>query len=132
MAYDAVAHSFKTLGIVGTGAMGRGIAQLAAQAGLDVMLFDVKDGAVAEATAFIHGLWQRSADKQRITQAQAEQYGERLIEALQGFLPAAVGRHLVALLGDRVRVVGTLVRVVLYDRNCLCHQPLTSWGWRGL
>ncbi len=81
MSNDAVAHSFNTLGIVGTGAMGRGIAQLAAQAGLNVMLFDVKEGAVAEATAFIHELWQRSADKQRITQAQAEQYGERLIEA---------------------------------------------------
>ena len=81
MSNDAVAHSFNTLGIVGTGAMGRGIAQLAAQAGLNVMLFDVKEGAVAEATAFINGLWQRSADKQRITQAQAEQYGERLIEA---------------------------------------------------
>ncbi|HAO01161.1 MAG TPA: 3-hydroxyacyl-CoA dehydrogenase, partial [Halomonas sp.] len=75
MSNDAVAHSFNTLGIVGTGAMGRGIAQLAAQAGLNVMLFDVKEGAVAEATAFINGLWQRSADKQRITQAQAEQYG---------------------------------------------------------
>ena len=81
MSNDAVAHSFNTLGIVGTGAMGRGIAQLAAQAGLNVMLFDVKEGAVAEATAFINGFWQRSADKQRITQAQAEQYGERLIEA---------------------------------------------------
>ncbi|MEC9021548.1 MAG: 3-hydroxyacyl-CoA dehydrogenase NAD-binding domain-containing protein, partial [Pseudomonadota bacterium] len=53
MSNDAVAHSFNTLGIVGTGAMGRGIAQLAAQAGLNVMLFDVKEGAVAEATAFI-------------------------------------------------------------------------------
>lgn len=81
MSNDAVAHSFNTLGIVGTGAMGRGIAQLAAQAGLNVMLFDEKEGAVAEATAFINGLWRRSADKQRITQAQAEQYGERLIEA---------------------------------------------------
>ena len=83
MSNDAVAHSFNTLGIVGTGAMGRGIAQLAAQAGLNVMLFDVKEGAVAEATAFIHELWQRSADKQRITQAQAEQYGERALSRVE-------------------------------------------------
>ncbi len=81
MSNDPIAHSFTTLGIVGTGAMGRGIAQLAAQAGLKVMLFDVKEGAVAEAKAFIQGLWQRSADKQRMTQVQAEQYGERLVEA---------------------------------------------------
>ncbi|RUR37376.1 3-hydroxyacyl-CoA dehydrogenase [Vreelandella populi] len=72
---------FTTLGIVGTGAMGRGIAQLAAQAGLEVMLFDVKEGAVEEARTFINGLWQRSADKQRITTQQAQQYSERLIKA---------------------------------------------------
>ena len=32
--------SFHTVGIVGTGAMGRGIAQIAAQAGSTVLLFD--------------------------------------------------------------------------------------------
>lgn len=72
---------FTTLGIVGTGAMGRGIAQLAAQAGLDVMLFDVKEGAVQEAKAFINGLWQRSVEKQRINAEQAQHYSERLMEA---------------------------------------------------
>ncbi len=81
MSNDAAAHAFSTLGIVGTGAMGRGIAQLAAQAGLNVILFDAKEGAVKEATTFINGLWQRSADKQRITQNQMQQYSERLIEA---------------------------------------------------
>ena len=33
------------LGIVGTGAMGRGIAQIAAQAGIRVLLFDALHGA---------------------------------------------------------------------------------------
>ena len=33
---------FKTVGVVGTGAMGRGIAQIAAQAGSTVKLFDVQ------------------------------------------------------------------------------------------
>jgi 3-hydroxybutyryl-CoA dehydrogenase len=78
---ESTPSPFKTLGIVGTGAMGRGIAQLAAQAGLDVLLFDVKEGAVEEAQTFINGLWQRSAEKQRITIEQAQQYGERLTEA---------------------------------------------------
>lgn len=72
---------FTTLGIVGTGAMGRGIAQLAAQAGLEVILFDVQEGAVKEAKKFINDLWQRSAEKQRITAKQAQQYSERLIAA---------------------------------------------------
>lgn len=81
MANASPLSSFTTLGIVGTGAMGRGIAQLAAQAGIDVMLFDVKEGAVEEAKTFINGLWQRSADKQRITQEQVDTYSERLIKA---------------------------------------------------
>lgn len=81
MASESTISPFTTLGIVGTGAMGRGIAQLAAQAGLKVMLFDVKEGAVKEAKTFINGLWERSAEKQRITKVQAKHYSERLIEA---------------------------------------------------
>ena len=42
-------HSFPVIGIVGTGAMGRGIAQIAAQAGLTVRLFDTNPQAVAAA-----------------------------------------------------------------------------------
>ena len=36
-----------TLGIAGAGAMGRGIAQIAAQAGVRVLLFDLAPGAAA-------------------------------------------------------------------------------------
>ncbi|RBI65974.1 3-hydroxyacyl-CoA dehydrogenase [Vreelandella sulfidaeris] len=81
MASESTPSPFTTLGIVGTGAMGRGIAQLAAQAGLNVMLFDAKEGAVSEAQRFINGLWHRSAEKQRITSEEAQQYSERLVEA---------------------------------------------------
>ncbi|WP_447553094.1 3-hydroxyacyl-CoA dehydrogenase [Vreelandella sp. EE22] len=81
MAIESTPSSFTRLGIVGTGAMGRGIAQLAAQAGLDVILFDVRQGAVKEARTFIEGLWARSAEKQRITPEKAQQYGARLHEA---------------------------------------------------
>ena len=89
MSNETVAHSFNTLGIVGTGAMGRGIAQLAAQAGLNVLLFDVKEGAVTEATVFITGLWQRSVEKQRMTQAQPQQYSESVTD------PATIDRIMV-------------------------------------
>ncbi|BBI62169.1 hypothetical protein HSBAA_34750 [Vreelandella sulfidaeris] len=51
MASESTPSPFTTLGIVGTGAMGRGIAQLAAQAGLNVMLFDVKGGSGQRGTA---------------------------------------------------------------------------------
>ncbi|MCA8866716.1 MULTISPECIES: 3-hydroxyacyl-CoA dehydrogenase [unclassified Halomonas] len=92
MSNESTPSPFTTLGIVGTGAMGRGIAQLAAQAGLKVILFDVKEGAVEEAKTFINGLWERSAEKQRITQQQAQQYSEQLIEAseLAGLAPCDI------------------------------------------
>ncbi|KAA0013554.1 3-hydroxyacyl-CoA dehydrogenase [Billgrantia pellis] len=72
---------FRTLGIVGTGAMGRGIAQIAAQAGLTVYLHDLREGAVAEATAFITGMWSRGIQKQRLSEADGERYRTRLKEA---------------------------------------------------
>jgi 3-hydroxybutyryl-CoA dehydrogenase len=40
---------FQTVGVVGTGAMGQGIAQIAAQAGSLVKLYDLQPEAVAKA-----------------------------------------------------------------------------------
>ena len=42
---------YETVGIVGTGAMGRGIAQIAAQAGSAVILFDLQPDASHKAKA---------------------------------------------------------------------------------
>ncbi|EWH00817.1 3-hydroxyacyl-CoA dehydrogenase [Halomonas sp. BC04] len=72
---------FRTLGIVGTGAMGRGIAQIAAQAGLAVYLHDQREGAVAEAREFIGGMWDRAVQKQRLSEADAERHRASLKEA---------------------------------------------------
>nr|MBP6617489.1 hypothetical protein [Burkholderiaceae bacterium] len=44
---------YSTVGIVGTGAMGRGIAQIAAQAGSTVQLFDLNPEACRQAHAAI-------------------------------------------------------------------------------
>lgn len=60
------------VGIVGAGAMGAGIAQVAAQAGHPVRLFDVADGAVEKAIGDIAGRLRRSAEKGRSTLAAAE------------------------------------------------------------
>lgn len=43
--------SFKTVGVIGAGTMGAGIAQVAAQAGCIVKLFDARDGAATTAIA---------------------------------------------------------------------------------
>ncbi|CAM4136227.1 3-hydroxyacyl-CoA dehydrogenase [Vreelandella rituensis] len=79
---DKNPQPLKTVGIVGTGAMGRGIAQLAAQSGMLVYLYDSREGAVAEAQDFIGGLWQRKLEKQSLNQAQVESYTTSLVNAV--------------------------------------------------
>lgn len=54
---------FKIMGIVGCGAMGRGIAQLAAQAGARVRLYDAAPGATERARDAIAALWDKLASK---------------------------------------------------------------------
>ncbi len=54
------------LGIVGTGAMGRGIAQIAAQAGIRVLLFDALHGAAAGARETVIGTLGKLAEKGKI------------------------------------------------------------------
>jgi len=56
--------NYQHVGIVGAGAMGRGIAQIAAQAGSQVHLFDVHAAAVQQAYAAVLGngtsCWKRA------------------------------------------------------------------------
>ena len=60
-----------TIGILGAGAMGRGIAQVAALGGLSVMMVDGKDGVAEEAHGFIKKMLDRAAEKKRLEQADA-------------------------------------------------------------
>jgi 3-hydroxybutyryl-CoA dehydrogenase len=57
----------KTVGVVGAGLMGRGIAQIAAQAGFDVRLFDVKRFAAADAKRLIGDQLATLAEKGKIS-----------------------------------------------------------------
>jgi 3-hydroxybutyryl-CoA dehydrogenase len=69
---------FPSTGIVGTGAMGRGIAQMAAQAGCQVWLFDVQDGAAQAARDALQTTWQTLVGKNRIDAATMQACLERL------------------------------------------------------
>ena len=64
--------TIQSLGIVGTGAMGRGIAQIAAQAGLAVSLFDTNAQAVAAARQYLQDTFAKLADKGKISAADSE------------------------------------------------------------
>src|SRR5262249_1630029 len=61
-----------TLGIVGTGAMGRGIAQIAAQAGLTVNLFDTNPQAVEAARQHLQDTLTKLAGKGKISASDAD------------------------------------------------------------
>jgi len=67
-----------TLGIIGAGIMGRGIAQVAAEAGITVLLADARPEAVAEAVAFCADMIRRKAAKGGLTPEDAEAAVARL------------------------------------------------------
>lgn len=59
--------TFKRIGVIGSGAMGRGIAQLFAGAGVEVLLHDSRTEAIEQALAFNRDLLQRSAAKGKLS-----------------------------------------------------------------
>lgn len=74
---------FKTVGVVGTGAMGQGIAQIAAQAGSLVKLYDLQTQAVAKASQNIQQQWDKLREKNKFTAQQVAQFKTNLHTANQ-------------------------------------------------
>src|ERR1022692_60305 len=69
----AASHkTLKTVGVAGAGLMGRGIAQIAAQAGFDVRLIDLKPFAAADAKRLIGDQLATLAEKGKISAAAAK------------------------------------------------------------
>ncbi len=58
---------FNAIAVVGTGAMGQGIAQIAAQAGSTVWLFDVAPGASEKAQNALFDQWDKLASKGKLS-----------------------------------------------------------------
>jgi len=59
--------SIKTIGVVGAGTMGNGIAQVAAQAGYDVIMSDIEDRFVQSGLKNIDKFLAKSVEKGKIT-----------------------------------------------------------------
>ena len=81
-----------SLGVIGTGTMGRGIAQIAAAGGLSVRLYDMRDGAAEEATVFVSRMLRRAAEKGGMTEDAAEAAIGRLavVDGLDAMADAAI------------------------------------------
>ena len=82
-------QTFSRIGIVGAGAMGRGIAQIAAQAGCQVQIHDAAAGAAEAARAALQQTWQALVAKGKMAPEAATQHAERLsvaasLDALNG------------------------------------------------
>jgi 3-hydroxybutyryl-CoA dehydrogenase len=71
--------TFNQVGIIGTGAMGRGIAQIAAQAGAQVLMFDTAPQAAASARDAIHGTWDKLLEKGKLSSEKVTQCQSRLM-----------------------------------------------------
>ncbi|MDN7524830.1 3-hydroxyacyl-CoA dehydrogenase [Burkholderia orbicola] len=80
------------VGVIGAGAMGAGIAQVAAAAGHAVLLYDLNEAACDKALAGIRAQFARLAEKGRLEPAQADAAGNRLraVRALADFAGAAL------------------------------------------
>ncbi len=61
-----------TIGIIGAGIMGRGIAQIAATAGVHVIIHDMDESATQEALAFVNKMLERAVEKGRMQAAAAD------------------------------------------------------------
>ncbi|MCR3775426.1 3-hydroxyacyl-CoA dehydrogenase NAD-binding domain-containing protein, partial [Pseudomonas aeruginosa] len=68
----------RCIAVVGTGAMGTGIAQIAAQAGLTVWLFDSRAEAAAEARQRLRQTFESLCGKGKLSAADAEAAQNRL------------------------------------------------------
>jgi 3-hydroxybutyryl-CoA dehydrogenase len=59
----------ETIGIIGAGTMGNGIAQVSAAAGLKVTMADISDAAIARGMSVVAGSLERLVNKQKMTDA---------------------------------------------------------------
>ena len=70
---------FKKVALIGSGAMGRGIAQISAQSGSVVYLFDTRSGASQQAKESIQQQWTRLVEKSKISPSQLEAFSACLV-----------------------------------------------------
>ncbi|MGZ8156602.1 MAG: 3-hydroxyacyl-CoA dehydrogenase [Burkholderiales bacterium] len=61
-----------TIGVIGTGAMGRGIVQVAAAGGMNVIMTDARPGAAQEAREFVSRMLARAAEKGTVSREEAD------------------------------------------------------------
>jgi len=70
--------AIQKVGVIGCGLMGHGIAQVAAQAGCEVIVREAEQGALDKGLGRIHKSLAKLVEKEKLTQAQADETSGRL------------------------------------------------------
>jgi 3-hydroxybutyryl-CoA dehydrogenase len=126
MSFDAT-RSDLAMGIVGTGVMGRGIAQIAAQAGIRVLLYDSVAAAAPAARNSVLDTLQRLVQKGKISAADVEAVANRLlvVNELSAFAPChIVIEAIVEKLEAKRELFQTLEKIV--SEQCLLATNTSS------
>lgn len=128
---DASRQDF-VLGVVGAGIMGRGIAQVAAAGGVQVLLTDTRPEAIADARQFVARMLDRAAQKGTLTTTQAQEAIDRVraVENLQDFSACHVVIEAVAENLDVKRGVFSSLEAIVSEDCILASNtsaiPITS------
>ncbi|MEX0871610.1 MAG: 3-hydroxyacyl-CoA dehydrogenase [Aquisalimonadaceae bacterium] len=135
-----------TIGVVGAGTMGRGIAQIAAQAGLRVCLYDARAEATQAALGAIEKVLVRLVDKGRMEQAAVAAILARIaplgslqgmadcdvvVEAIVEDLEAKRGlfRELEAICGEGTILASNTSSLSITAMAAACEYPHRVAGW---
>src|SRR5262249_8991613 len=107
-----------TIGVLGAGAMGRGIAQVAAAGGIHVLLMDTQPGAADAGRDFIAQMLKRAAEKGGMSESDASAATQRVkvVQSLNDFKPChVVIEAVVENLDVKRQVFGELENIVAPD-----------------
>jgi 3-hydroxybutyryl-CoA dehydrogenase len=111
---------FNQIGVLGAGAMGRGIAQLLASSGQQVLIHDTRAEAIEDAISFNRNLLQRAVAKGKIGETELDAIMQRMQPAVD--LAALkdcdlVIEAIVELMGVRQKLFGQIEEIVRGERT---------------
>jgi 3-hydroxybutyryl-CoA dehydrogenase len=78
-----MAQQIETVGVLGAGLMGHGIAQVAAQSGYQVVVREVDDATLAKGVGKIESQLSRAVQREKMTQEQADEVRARITPTVQ-------------------------------------------------
>ena len=114
--------AIQTIGIIGAGTMGNGIAQACATSGLQVVMVDINEAAVQKGIATVSGSLDRLIKKEKLTAAEKDAALARIKKAAAGFPHYAVPRS-VCLTQEPWTIENTMMTPTLkLKRNNLMHK----------